>query len=122
MNKIVRIALMPTISILVAIAGLGCSELSSREKVLLAAMLGSQTADCVTTTRYIDIGGTETNPILDDRPHRDQVILFKGGVAALLYGLGEIFPDHREDFYWIGIVSGGGAAAYNQSLYERYRN
>lgn len=98
----------------------GCG-MTPREQVLFGGMVGAQFADYYTTTRYLEIGGTEANPILGERPSDGNVALFKVGVTGILYGLGELWPEHREAFYWLGIISGSGAAGWNHYQYERYK-
>jgi hypothetical protein len=92
-----------------------------REKVLFGGMVAAQAADAETTRRYMGIGGTEANPLLGSRPSDDGVMLFKAGVVAVLWGLGEIWPDGREFFFSVGLISGGAAAGWNDRMYERHR-
>lgn len=98
----------------------GCSPMTHREKWLLGGMVAAQAADAYTTNRGIDMGGNELNPILGDQPDSGNVWLFKGGVIAVIYALGEIWPEHREGLYTVGLVVGGGCAASN--LYHIERN
>lgn len=100
----------------------GCTPMTRREQILFTGMVLAQAADYETTRRYIAAGGTETNPLTGDRPSRDTIALFKIGFVGVLYGLGEIWPEHREGFYSLGIVSGGGAAIWNNNLYERWKH
>lgn len=108
--------------ICVALVGLsGCAPMSRKKKAGLGLLFIAQGLDGLTTLDYLRVGGTEANLFLDDRPSRDQVWLFKGLVTLTLYGLGEIFEDDWEFFYGIGIISGAGAAAYNNHLYEKWK-
>jgi hypothetical protein len=89
-------------------------------------MLGAQVADAYTTIEATEVdsrGGHfhELNPILGEHPDAGNVIIFKAAAAGALYGLGELFPDGREGLYTIGIVSGGGAAAWNWTRNEKVR-
>ncbi len=100
----------------------GCNRPMTRtEQVLFGGMIAAQAADGWTTDRYIGIGGTELNPMLGERPDTEAIALLKVGTVLTLWGLGEIWPDHREAFFTVGIVSGGVAAGYNDKLYEKYK-
>ena len=92
----------------------GCSPLTKREQVLFGLMAGVHLADYETTRQCLSRGGVERNPILGNRPNRESLVLFKLGSVAVLWGLGELFPDHRETVYTLGAVAGGGAAMYNK--------
>ena len=114
---------MKNLALLLIISLSGCASkpFTAREKLLLGAMVAAQAADAHTTQRYIELGGTELNPILGKRPDAGNIWMFKGIIAGGLYGLGELFPDHREGIYTIGIVCGGGAAVWNTYQYERHK-
>ena len=99
----------------------GCSPLTPKEQFLLAGMIAANAADAYTTIQYLDIGGTEANPILGENPSDTSVIMFKGIFTATLYVLGELHPECRETYYTIGMIMGGGAALWNESQYQRYR-
>jgi len=109
------------IACLLAVTLAGCAPMTRRKQIGLACLMAAQAADGYTTNEYLRIGGTEANPLLDDRPSRDQVWLFKGLVTLTLYGLGEIFEDDWEFFYGLGIAGGGVAAVHNNHLYEKWR-
>ncbi len=98
----------------------GCGH-SNREKTWFAGFLGSQIADYYTTVRYLDIGGTEGNSILDDHPNHEGILMFKAGVVGLVYAMGQIWSEHRETFYQWGTLSGATAAAWNDRLYEQHK-
>lgn len=102
-----------------AIAASGCNH-SQQDNILFAAMVAAQAADGYTTTRCLGIGGRELNPVLDDHPNDEGVLLFKAGVVGVLYGLGQLCPEHRQGFYTTGIISGSVAAGWNQYQYEKH--
>ncbi len=104
--------------LMLLIAGCGHDQ---REKMWLGAFIGSQAADYHTTVRYLDIGGTEGNPLLDDHPNHEGVLAFKVGVIALVYTMGQVWPEHRTTFYKWGTLSGSTAAAWNDKQYEKFK-
>ena len=106
---------------LILIALAGCTPYTTGDKIAFGAMTLAAWADYETTNRYIGIGGTEANPFLDDRPSRDDVALFKLSGLAVGVLLGEIWPDSREEIFWTLAAVSGGAAAWNDRLYERYK-
>lgn len=108
------------ILILAFLSGCG-GPMARREQWLFGGMIAAQAADGWTTDRYIGIGGTELNPMLGERPDTEAIALLKIGTVVTLWGLGEIWPDHRESFFTLGIVSGGLAAGWNDRLYEKYK-
>jgi hypothetical protein len=100
--------------------------MTGREKVLFGLMIGASACDAYTTIEAVEVdsrGGHfhELNPILGRHPDSGNVILFKGVVVGILYGLGEIWPEHREGFYSFGIVSGGAPAVVNHLRNEHER-
>lgn len=105
----------------------GCGPpMTARQKIMFGMMVGAQYADYETSRRMIhpeDGSGLfhEMNPILDEHPSRDELALFKVGVIGVFWGLGEIWPQGREFFYGIGILSGGLAAGHNDRLYRQWK-
>lgn len=77
-------------------------------------MVAAQAADYESTRKGLSRGMTELNPILGERPDQGNIALFKLGSVGMLYGLGELFPDHREFIYSLGIITGGAAAVNNE--------
>ncbi len=118
-----RWAFFALVSVLIFIMTLsGCARPMTRtEQVLFGGMIAAQAADGWATDRYIGIGGTELNPMLGERPDTEAIALLKVGTVLTLWGMGEVWPDHREAFFTVGIVSGGMAAGYNDKLYEKYK-
>jgi hypothetical protein len=117
---------MRTTLIIALILLTGCGpSMTTRQKAMFGLMVGAQWADYETSRRMHfedeSSGFYEQNPLLDDHPSRDELILFKVGTIGLLWGLGEMWPEHREFFYGVGIVSGGSAAGWNDRLYEKRR-
>ena len=108
------------IIILILCAGCG-PPMTRREKYLGLAMIAAQAADGWTTDRYIGIGGTELNPLLSERPDTESIALLKIGTVLTLWGLGEVWPEHRETFFAVGTVAGGAAALGNTHLYQKYQ-
>lgn len=108
------------ILILALCAGCG-PPLTHREQLLLGGMITAQAADGWTTDRYIGIGGTELHPAVGDRPDTESIALLKVGTVLVLYGMGEIWPEHRDAFYTTGIVTGGVNAGRNAYLYEKHK-
>lgn len=94
-------------------------------------MVGAQFADYETSRRmnFGDIGQHgnnrgafyEKNSILGKRPDDGNIMLFKVGVVSVLWGFGELFPEHRTTIYSIGIVSGVSTAINNKIRYDKYR-
>ena len=100
----------------------GCSQpMTPREQMLFGGMIAAQAADGWTTARYVAIGGTEANPMMDDRPSDGEIALFKAGFVGVLWLLGEIDPEHREQYYTVGIVSGLLATGWNTHLTQKYK-
>lgn len=92
-----------------------CSSWTKSEQQAFRWMVSGQAFDGLTTEYALDMGFEELNPILDDCPSDVEVCLFKAGSCLLLIGLGEIFPESREDFFKLGAVSGfvcGGINTY----------
>jgi hypothetical protein len=58
---------------------------------------------------------------MDDHPSNEEVLFFKIGVTGLLWGLGEVWPEHREFFYIVGIGSGVGVSLSNTYVYHKRR-
>ena len=111
---------MKRMILLLALCG-GCGPaMTTREQILFGGMIAAQTADYETTRRYVSAGGTEGNPLMGDRPDADTIALFKAGFVGLLWCLGEVWPEHRKALYWVGIISGGAAAGWNEYQYRKY--
>ena len=110
-HEMKQLAVLVTTSILFVS---GCSPLTKREQVLFGLMVGAHLADYETTRQCLSRGGVERNPILGEQPNRESLVLFKLGSVAVLWGLGELFPDHRETVYTLGAVAGSGVAVYNR--------
>jgi hypothetical protein len=98
----------------------GCG-LNGREQLAFGSMIAGQAADYCTTVRNLRAGASEQNPILGDRPSDDTVLLFRVAVVGAMIGLGELNPEYREFWYWLGGISGGGAAIYNHIQYEEHK-
>jgi hypothetical protein len=90
--------------------------MSKTEKLLFGSMVAAQCLDYETTRRCVSAGRSELNPLLDDHPSRDQIAVFKIGSVGLLWLLGEMCPEARKFLFSVGIVSGTGAAIWNDSL------
>lgn len=103
--------------LIIVLSHCGCAHYTPREKLAFGVFVGSQVADGASTIHAINHGGLEANPLLDDRPSDEQVILLKAGSVGLCYLLGEIFPEQREGIYWIGSIVGFGAAGWNYSQF-----
>lgn len=100
----------------------GCQPpMTSSEQWLFAGMIAAQAADGWTTDRYISIGGTELNPMLGEKPDTEAIAILKIGTVLTLWGLGELWPDHRKAIFTVGIASGFIAAGHNDKLYEKYK-
>ena len=106
--------------VLALVAGCG-PAMTPKEKLLFGTMCAAQWADYETTRKCISAGAIELNPFMSDRPDKQEVALFKLGVTGLIWGLGEIWPDKREGFYTVGIITAGGAAVWNQHNYDTNR-
>jgi len=92
----------------------GCSPLTPKEQILFGTMLAAHAADYETTRRGVSQGMVELNPILGSRPDQGNIALFKLGAVGVIYGLGELFPEHREFIYTLGIFTGGAAVINNE--------
>lgn len=100
----------------------GCGgPMTPREQWLFGGMIASQAADGWTTDTYISMGGTELNPMLGNRPDTEAIALLKIGTVLTLWGLGEVWPEHREAIFTVGIISGGVAAGWNTHLIEKHK-
>jgi hypothetical protein len=100
--------------------------MSVREKWLFGVMLAANAADAYTTIEATEVdsrGGHfhEMNPILGKHPDSGNVILFKALVIVFCWGLGELWPEHREGIYLIGTLPSGIAATSNWIKNERVR-
>ena len=95
--------------------------MTPREQWLFGGLIAAQTADGWTTDRYVSMGGTELNPMLGERPDTEAIAFLKIGTVLTLWGLGELWPEHREAFFTVGIISGGVAAGWNTYLIEKHR-
>lgn len=113
--------ILPVLLVLLTVAGCGLDDLNRKESIAFGALLAGQAADYFTTIRNLDAGAREFNPILDDHPSNDEVLLFKVVVVGIFWGLGELDPDHQKEWYWLGGILGGGAALFNQYTYEKER-
>ncbi len=110
--------------VLILLLCAGCGPpLTCREKIMLTTMIVAQGADYETSRRMHmgdpDSGYVELNPWLGNHPSNTDLLVFKLGYTSLLYALGEIWPEHREFFYTIGIISGGVAAGWNDRIYNQ---
>lgn len=114
MNKI----LLHLVAVVFAITTFsGCARpYTAGEKRAMTAFVGSAVADAYTTRRSLQAGFVERNPFLDDHPSDRELIGLKVAGFALFWGLGEIFPDRRETFWWVGAGSQTAAATYNYCL------
>ena len=100
----------------------GCGPpMTKREQLLFGGMIAAQAADGWTTDTYIGMGGTELNPMLGERPDTEAIALLKVGTVLTLWGMGEVWPEHREAFFTLGIISGGVAAGWNTYLIEKHK-
>lgn len=73
----------------------GCGPaLTNRQKVLFSGMVAAQVTSGVTATG-------------------DESLGINIGAIAVLWGLGEIWPERREVFYGFGVVTGVVGAANN---------
>ncbi len=107
--------------VLVVMFATGCEPMTRRQQLLFGGMVAAQAADGWTTNSYIRIGGTELNPLIGERPDTESIALLKIGTVLTLWGLGEVWPEHREGLFTVGIVSGVVAAGWNDRLYEKYK-
>lgn len=99
------------------LASTGCSEMTTREKWLLGAMVASNAADAYTTDRNVRAGAREMNPFMGSKPDSTTIYSFIGGKTLLFYLLGEI-TGKREGFYTLGIGSSLPFAAWNEINYQ----
>lgn len=99
----------------------GCTPYTTRDKLALGVMIGANIADYSTTIRYVDIGGTEANLMLDDRPSHGNVLTFKAISTCVAVLVGELWPKQREEIFWTTTVISGGAAVWNDRLYEKHK-
>ena len=81
--------------------------MSQQEQMLFVGMVGAQAADGITTSQNVHSGGREYNPLLGSEPNDEEIALFKVAAVGLFRLLGEIWPEHRDMFYTVGIISGG---------------
>jgi len=76
-------------------------------------MVAGQCSDFATTEWGLDHGYVEANPLVGEHPTDTQIALFKLGSIGVFWGLGELFPDKREEIFKLGAIVGFGAAGYN---------
>jgi hypothetical protein len=96
----------------------GC-HYTPRERKQFGMFVAASLADAYTTDRNISAGAEELNPIMDDRPSRDEIILFKGAAIGLVYLLGEIFPEQREGLLLAATTWGFIGAGWNEYQWQR---
>ena len=96
----------------------GCgTPYTQAEKRAFALYTAGTVADLITTRQGLQQGCREMNFFLDDYPSDRELIAFKGIMTGILWGIGEIFPERREQIWsWAAIVSGG-AAIWNSQQY-----
>jgi len=99
-----------TILILIALILIltGCTAYTPAQKRAFLIYTGATAADLITTRQGLQQDCREMNPFLDDRPSDLELISFKAITTGILFGLGEIWPDHREQIWtWAALIQGG---------------
>jgi hypothetical protein len=110
-----------TLLLLMTLVLSGCSHWSTKEKILFVGAASANAADYYTTTRYLDIGGTEANPLLGKRPNHGEVLTFKAISLGVCFLAGELFPEDRENIFFWNMLLSGGAAGWNHHQYEKHK-
>lgn len=96
----------------------GCSEApyTGSQKLAMGAYIAAAAADMVTTREMLQRGYEERNPILGRDPTDQTLILSNILAFGLLYGAGELLPEHRETIWWSAAGVRGGLAIHNERL------
>ncbi len=90
----------------------GCGPpMTAREQWLFGGMIAAQAIDGWTEDRL--------HTLLGERSDAEAIALFKIGTVLTLWGMGEIWPTHREAFFAAGIISGGAATGRNIYLVDK---
>jgi len=102
----------------------GCSALqpntsyATTDKVLYASMVGCQAWDYSSTTRGLDAGAKELNPILGENPSDGQILALKGAVVVVSTLIANKTEGMvRKSVLGIGAIAGCGAAIHNENQF-----
>lgn len=90
-----------------------CTTYTTQDKIACGAFLITASTDVWSTSYALNNDCRELNQLLNEYPSDEELILFKAGMFGVFFTLGEIWPEHRETFYWIGSVFQGGASIHN---------
>ena len=93
----------------------GCVPYSKADKIAFGVYCGTAAADLITTRQGLQSECVELNPFLDDRPSDMELISFKTGMTGVLWSLGELFPERREQIWYLAALTQGGGAIWNIS-------
>ena len=88
-------------------------------KVTLATMGLAQIADGITTTRGIEAGAVELNPVLGENPPAGSIAIFTVAGIAVKWVAGHLMPAKWRNWFWGGAtVLNTGAAIHNNNIYQ----
>jgi hypothetical protein len=97
----------------------GCGvPYTSKQRIAMGIYIGAAAADWYTTNRVLDDGGYECNPLMSKHPNDGELALFNGIGFGIIWLAGEICPEHREAFWYIGAAIKGGVAVKNTKYIE----
>ena len=99
------------VSLLITISG--CVPYSKADKIAFGVYCGTAAADLITTRQALQDGCYETNFFLNDYPSDMELISFKVGMTGVLWCIGEIFPDRREQVWYLASIAQGAASVWN---------
>ena len=88
-------------------------------KVTLTTMGIAQALDGITTTRGINAGAVEMNPILGENPSAGSIAIFTGVAIGVKWIAGHFLPAKWRNWFWGGAtVISTGAAIHNNNVYQ----
>ena len=87
------------------------------EKVMLGASCLAAVADAYTTTRGLDKGCVEMNPIVGKNPSTGTIIMFTGITQALTIVVAHYWPEFRLWGLGFKTIVNSGAAVWNTTQY-----
>jgi hypothetical protein len=96
----------------------GCSGVpyTRGQKIAFGVYAAASVADVVTTRSMLQDGFCERNPFYGERPSDETLMAGNVITMAVLYGLGELWPQQREGIWWSAAAVRGSLAVHNERL------